>query len=399
MLNKHTENFLIKTSPHLSYKDENGLIKINNRKAQEWFLFGDKDIKDLLNYLNEPKSYQELAYNDDKEIQEKNKEVIDNLLEWGLVNIDLELKERDCPLCGEKEYKIITEKFDETYDENFTYCECKSCQTIYLNPCPSERAINSIYSKIGYYSKTNKLTDGILQKRIIQKSNRIRTSIIQDVVELEQQKNFLDLGCSTGEFLNFIYCKYKCNVFGLDIDQEGLKELSKRNPQIKTYESKIENFSDDSIQYDVISAWGVIEHLNNPLKLIESSKKILNKNGLLIFDFPNVKCRTANWDIKNWPYLNPPFHINFFDKDNLLKKIKELGLELISLRYDKTGSYLLKYSETILFTLSKAKLHYRNKLLDNIVTIFSQPFIYLESKLKFNSRIVLTIINKKYETK
>lgn len=393
MLNKNTENFLIKTSPHLSYKDENGLIKVKNRKTQEWFLFGDKDVKDLLNYLNEPKSYQELAYNDDKEIQEKNKEIVDNLLEWGLVSIDLELKERDCPLCGEKEYKIIIEKFDKTYNENFTYCECKSCQTIYLNPCPSERAINSIYSKIGYYSKTNKLTEGILQKSIIQKSNRIRTSIIQEVINLGPQNNILDIGCSTGEFLDYLFNKYKCNVFGLDNDHEGLKELQKRNPLIKTYEGKIENFNDDSIKYDIISAWGVIEHLHNPVKLIESSKKLLNKNGLLIFDFPNIASKTAKWDLSNWPYLNPPFHITHLNEIELIKKVKDIGYIVLNKSYDRTGSFLLKYSEFVLLFLNKFNIAYTNKYLDNIITLISQPLLGIENKLKFNSRI--TIILKK----
>ena len=145
----------------------------------------------------------------------------------------------------------------------------------------------------------------------------------------------LDLGGGTGKF-SIILSKMGYNVTLVDISERSL-EIAKSNflkekLSIKTINASGEKLPIDNDTFDIIVMIGcVISYTPNPEKLLQECKRILKKNGILIFDFSN----TFGWaneihDLKlrlesiestekliqmgNWDYPMRLFNYKFMEK-------------------------------------------------------------------------------------
>jgi len=101
--------------------------------------------------------------------------------------------------------------------------------------------------------------------------------------------SMVDLGCGYGGLTRLIadYLGVK-HVYGIDLDDERLKIARSRN--IITYKVNLEEdklpFDDETI--DLVTSFGVLEHLrfyDNPIK---ESYRILRKEGYVLFSIPNL---------------------------------------------------------------------------------------------------------------
>lgn len=97
----------------------------------------------------------------------------------------------------------------------------------------------------------------------------------------------LDVGCSSGNFGEVLINEKKCTVVGLDID-EGDVKLAKK----KLTEAYVMNVEQDDLsklgKFDVVVFADVLEHLMQPSKALEKVKKLLNKDGKILFSLPNM---------------------------------------------------------------------------------------------------------------
>lgn len=161
-------------------------------------------------------------------------------------------------------------------------------------------------------------------------------------------KNILDIGCGTGEFL-FFAKKLGANVYGIDFNNSALKYAA------STYELDnlhlIKSIHDlnvlDLPKFDFISAFDVVEHLDNLailFSLIE--KRLLSDNGIFIFSTPN----RARWFVESNHFDYPPNHLMRFDANSLEKIFNNFGFRLyfkkelddIELFFDTIGSVVFR---------------------------------------------------------
>jgi len=97
----------------------------------------------------------------------------------------------------------------------------------------------------------------------------------------------LDLGCGRGEFLELLK-EYGVAGVGVDINKNFVKLTRKKN--IKVIEKDaIEFLKDSKKNFDVITAFHLIEHLDvdKQKKLVELAYKNLKDSGKLIIETPN----------------------------------------------------------------------------------------------------------------
>lgn len=99
----------------------------------------------------------------------------------------------------------------------------------------------------------------------------------------------MDLGCGyNAEFLNFISSKIKHGV-GIDISVAG---KSKKN-NITLLKGRADNnigLKDNS--FDTVTALALIEHLENPRKMLEEAHRLLKKDGILFLTTPDKKSKS-----------------------------------------------------------------------------------------------------------
>lgn len=101
--------------------------------------------------------------------------------------------------------------------------------------------------------------------------------------------NVLDCGTASGDFIRQLVADIGIiNVYGLDIDDY----ISNENRHfLKDF--KITDLNYDKILYqdsffNIITAWCVIPHLENPHNFIREAYRVLKKGGIFIFTLVNI---------------------------------------------------------------------------------------------------------------
>lgn len=111
--------------------------------------------------------------------------------------------------------------------------------------------------------------------------------IFQDAVR-DNDAKILDFGIGSGAFLKTIWERGYKNIYGCDIDNYVAEDFQPLLKDFKTFDASFEKFPWDEKSLDVVTAWEVFEHLENPHNAIREINRILKPGGLLIFSVPNI---------------------------------------------------------------------------------------------------------------
>ena len=96
--------------------------------------------------------------------------------------------------------------------------------------------------------------------------------------------NVLELGCGDGQFINAIA---ESDIkLGKMVAVDYFNEPRELNPKVKFVKQNLEEFSIDG-QFDLVILNHVLEHIKNPLGLVEKIKLRLNKHGRILIVVPN----------------------------------------------------------------------------------------------------------------
>ena len=196
-------------------------------------------------------------------------------------------------------------------------------------PVPSD--LENYYKSENYISHTDSnksFIDKVYQsvrKRTLQK----KLSLINSFNTTE--KKVLDIGAGTGDFLST--CKKDgWNTFGVEPNKEA-RAISK-NKNVKT-------FNDISLvkenNFDVITLWHVLEHVENLLEYIEVLKNKLKPNGTLIIAVPNYKSFDAKHYKEFWAAFDVPRHLWHFSQNSIKKLFSRVSMKVektIPMKYD-----------------------------------------------------------------
>ena len=114
---------------------------------------------------------------------------------------------------------------------------------------------------------------------------------IEKHLEINSYKNIkvLDIGCGTGQLTQIIARRYDFEIVGIDIDSKSLdvaKESLKDFPNTRLFLSSIENFTTQET-FDLIIMTQVLDHINNPVEVLEKCRKLTNDTGQVIIGISN----------------------------------------------------------------------------------------------------------------
>ncbi|MDJ0691494.1 MAG: class I SAM-dependent methyltransferase [Xenococcaceae cyanobacterium MO_188.B32] len=137
----------------------------------------------------------------------------------------------------------------------------------------------------------------------------------------KKNHKLLDFGCNQGLFLSFLNQLGYENVFGYD-------------PYVPKYSDQ--KFL--SKKYDFITAYDVIEHVDEPSELLTQFASFLKKGGLLILGTPNADEIKLS-DLET-PELHQPYHRHILSEKALRNLAFSKGLKVI-------GFYKRWYLDTL----------------------------------------------------
>jgi len=141
-------------------------------------------------------------------------------------------------------------------------------------------------------------------------------------------KSLLDIGTFNGFFVKFLREK-GYNAFGTDFNEDAIN-VGIINYDLKNFLStKIENF--DLKKFECISAFEVIEHLEDPNIFLKNIYALIEDNGIIIISCPNNKML---WRVQ---VDYPPHHLSRFSPQSLNAIIEKNGFNVIC-HYEQMSS-------------------------------------------------------------
>lgn len=206
-----------------------------------------------------------------------------------------------CDLCGSSESRSLFTMPDlrnRIYNPEYNIIECKNCKHRYLNPRPSKSNVHLFY-KGKYYSGRSSID--------ISQSKRyeIQAQLLPQI----SKGKILDIGCAGGGWLKTIL-KNGWDCYGQDIIDSPYRE---DNIDIKI--GYLPEVDYESSFFDVVSAWGVLEHVHEPSLYFKKIYKILKNDGRMIMMVPNGDSLWSRFAYKE----DIPRHLHFF-RPKVLKK-------------------------------------------------------------------------------
>ncbi|MCD4823613.1 MAG: class I SAM-dependent methyltransferase [Phycisphaerae bacterium] len=157
-------------------------------------------------------------------------------------------------------------------------------------------------------------------------------------LEHSRGDNLLDLACGDG-LLTEMFSKHFSRVVGVDASREHLEIARKRIPTAEFHECLIEVFETDE-RFDTILLLDILEHVIDPILLLEKAANLLSDQGVLIAHVPNAnainrKIAVHMGTLKSCTELSPfdldiAGHRRYYTLDTLREDVQKTGLQLVA---------------------------------------------------------------------
>ncbi|MCF7970206.1 MAG: class I SAM-dependent methyltransferase [Methylococcaceae bacterium] len=282
-----------------------------------------------------------------------------------------------CPLCQCRKSSVL---FNSLVDmmmpkssDRWILKKCTECNVAYLSPRPNKKNINKAY--INYYTHGDE--NGMIKKgkssifinyikKVICKVKYKRDfsfkefiiyllvfsiypvylfldAKIRHIGTFKDNKNrLLDIGCGNGGFLVFAN-DLGWDVMGLDVDESAVNSALSKGVNVQL--GGIESLNKEDM-FDMITLNHVIEHVYNPVELIQECYKHLNPGGKLWLETPNINSIGLDIYKEYWRGLEPPRHLILYNACTLSKLLSDAGfLNINQKTHGLSGVYMGLQSE------------------------------------------------------
>jgi len=227
------------------------------------------------------------------------------------------MSKQGCYLCGSNKY--ITRNGSVRDNSEIKILECKDCGLVYLSTL--NHITEDHYESSGMHNGEKPDIDAWLKET--QVDDERRYLFLKDKMT---NKKILDFGCGIGGFLG--YAKQSASTVS-GVELEEALQSSFRQRQLNVF-SNIEATFETGNKYNLITAFHVVEHLSDPITILQKLSELLTDEGELIIEVPSsddalltiYNCKP----FQNFTYWSQ--HLFLFNSHTLSDLINQAGLKI-----------------------------------------------------------------------
>jgi 2-polyprenyl-3-methyl-5-hydroxy-6-metoxy-1,4-benzoquinol methylase len=199
---------------------------------------------------------------------------------------------------------------------------CLECGFIYQNPRPSEEERLKSYQHYLPQATAEIEAWGRMMEPVFRKA----ADLIEHYIP---QGRLLDVGTGYGFFPALMRAR-GWEVMGLEASSSGAR-YGKKRWGLQILPQPWEKASFPEKEFDVVTAFYVIEHLPDPLAFLREVHRILRPGGMIVLRYPHttpIKDILSIMRIKNRLY-HLPFHLSDFSPTSMRRALAEAGFAQI----------------------------------------------------------------------
>lgn len=228
-----------------------------------------------------------------------------------------------CYICGSENRPAVVQG-------GYTYFRCENCRSDQLNPIPSELELQQFYDQYHLSSELGGSYAGFESR--MQADFPSKAKLAQRFATLTASggtPRLLDVGCGKGYFLKEAM-RIGMKGSGIDLSRSAVK-FAGEVLGVDAYAGRIEKDAPPEWRnaFDVATFWAAIEHLRDPLSVLQGISQCLKPEGVLLCD---TGLGAARWEgmlagYNQWH--DAPQHIFVFSREGLLSLLDRAGFEVI----------------------------------------------------------------------
>ncbi len=265
---------------------------------------------------------------------------------------------RHCLLCGGSGPVIYPQMTDRLLARpgGWDWRKCQTCGLVWLDPVPIEEDIGKAYQ--GYYThrqpepgarfvrdvcwgiwhsylgKRFGYTQGIgpgwarwfAPLALLHPGGRAELDAAAMYLPAPKQPSrVLDVGCGSGVVLARMK-GFGWEVEGVEPDPKAAEAARAKGVPVRVGTLEPQNFPAN--HFDAVHSAHVLEHVHDPVRLLQESYRVLKPGGTLVTITPNVESWGHRQFGAAWLMLDPPRHLSLFSRVTLRKAAEQVGFKV-----------------------------------------------------------------------
>ncbi len=235
--------------------------------------------------------------------------------------------------------------------KGFKILKCTHCKLLVVENVPEDLA--PFYSE-GYFTGDVTLDgymDYELDKEVTKSTYVYYLDKIQEQLQGNKNPKLFEVGCATGFFLQLAKDR-DFEVSGIDVSEYAIKKGQEKGLVVTV--AAIEDITNDT-KSDVIAMYDLIEHVKNPVDVLQRTRDMLVPGGLIVLTTPDAGSLWARaWGTK-WHAFVPPQHLFYFSDKNLCEILTAHGFEVVTVAHHGKR-FAIPYIIRLLYSWTGLKL-------------------------------------------
>lgn len=196
--------------------------------------------------------------------------------------------------------------------------QCAGCGFVYLSPRPAPEALLSLYHS--YHERNGKSAEtwDLLMERNFRETAALLAKWFP------QNGRLLDIGCGYGHFIEMMR-RYGWDVSGIEPSEHA--SAFARSKGLPAVQGSFEAAEYPAASFDAITAFYVLEHVCDPLTVLEKIRSLLKPGGMLVLRIPHttpIVRLLALLGVRNNLY-DLPFHLSDFSPQTIRCALEKTG--------------------------------------------------------------------------
>lgn len=299
----------------------------------------------------------------------------------------IEVVEISCPLCGASKKNELCTITDATYGIEGTYqvVRCVSCQHMYLNPRPADTSLIDIYpaeyaphsesqsaetdrdetdrdeTAAANQANQHALMSGLPPVGFVRRIFRLipglrpflnwlgqENATYLPPPEKDQQSRLLEVGCAHGSFM----ARGSDAGWIVDgVEPSAMAAEAARKRGFGVFCGLLADAGVASSSREMVAMWMVLEHVPDPVDVVEQVFRILTPGGTFACSVPNASTWERWMFGRYWLGYDAPRHLQVFTAKRLKRLLSDRGFTDIRIIYQANTRYW--WGSTAAWGLSK----------------------------------------------
>jgi SAM-dependent methyltransferase len=196
-----------------------------------------------------------------------------------------------CPICSSSHLSELGGSYAHA-----SLKKCFDCNFVFAGNIPSPELLEQHYSG---YPRNNQFSE-ITRKRYLELLNQLEP--------YRKTNRIIDIGCGDGYFLQTAKEK-GWDVYGTEFTTDAVENCRSRG--ITMFQGTAATIPDD-LEFDVMTTFEVIEHINNGREFAQQVYNRLRTGGVFYFTTPNFNSLSRRKLKGDWRVIEYPEHLSYY---------------------------------------------------------------------------------------